>query len=216
MSDFDFHDPAGMPEPLPQGERILWRGRPDWRAFARHSLHLRAFAAYFGALIAWRIGSSLWNGADALSALKSGAWTLPLAAFALGLIALFAWLVARTTVYTLTDRRLVMKIGVALPISFNVPFRVIESADLRLFRDGSGDIALRLVAPNRIAWMHLWPHARSLRAPQPALRAIPEAREVAALLAQSMRAVAGSEQTTQSAPVRDARPAGAPLVTALQ
>lgn len=213
--DFDFHDKAGLPEPLPTGERILWRGSPDWRSFARHGLHIGVFAGYFGVLLAWRVGSGLWSGAGLPPTLTAAAWTLALAGFALGLIALFAWLVARTTVYTITDRRLVMKVGVALPITFNVPFRVVHSAALREFADGSGDIPLELTPPNRIAWLHLWPHARprALRKPQPALRAIPDAKKVAGLLAAAMREVAGAEALHPALPARDARPgAAAPRV----
>ena len=51
--------------------------------------------------------------------------------------------------------------------------------------DGSGDIPLALTPGNRIAWMLLWPHVRPWRMlkPEPTLRAIPDAADVAAILA---------------------------------
>jgi hypothetical protein len=39
----------------------------------------------------------------------------------------------------------------------------VESADLRLFRDGSGDIPLLLVGETRVGYVTLWPHARPWR-----------------------------------------------------
>ena len=48
----------------------------------------------------------------------------------------------RTSVYTVTDRRVVLRIGVALTASLNLPFRQIEQASVRLHADGSGDIPL--------------------------------------------------------------------------
>ena len=81
-----------------------------------------------------------------------------------------------------------MKVGVALPIFFNIPYSQIESAALRLFRDGAGDIPLALAAGRRIAYLHLWPHARTfhLANPQPALRSVPDAAQVAMALREAM------------------------------
>ena len=93
---------------------------------------------------------------------------------ALALLALLAWLGARTTLYVITSRRLVMKIGIALPIFFNLPFSPIASAALRVYSDGTGDIPVALGKGQRIAYLHLWPHARPFRftKPEPALRCV--------------------------------------------
>ena len=42
----------GLPEPLPQGERILWQGSPDFAALARSAFHVRMLAVYFLVLLA--------------------------------------------------------------------------------------------------------------------------------------------------------------------
>ena len=67
-------------------------------------------------------------------------------ASAIALLALLAWLSSRTTLYVVTSRRLVMKVGVALPVFFNLPFSQIASASLRVYSDGAGDIPVALTA----------------------------------------------------------------------
>jgi len=92
-----------------------------------------------------------------------------------------------------TDRRVVMRIGIVLTLTFNLPLRTIESAALRQGSGGHGDIVLALKGPDHIAWLHLWPHARPwhLARTQPMLRSIAQAREVAGLLQQAWSAQTG-------------------------
>lgn len=199
----------GLPAALPPGERVLWQGRPAWRALARRALHVRKVAAYFGVLLAACAASALWTGASFGAA---AAYALKLAPFALGavgLLALFAWLAGRTTVYTITDRRVVLHIGVALTMDLNLPFRRIGSAALKVHADGTGDIPLALTDGARVAYLHLWPHARPWRLarPEPMLRSVPDAARVAAVLAEALAAAQGET----AANTRDGRaPAEAP------
>jgi hypothetical protein len=120
-------------------------------------------------------------------------WLLPLALAALAILVFLGWLVGRTTLYTITNRRVVMRIGIVLDVTFNIPFRVIESAGLRKYEDGTGDIALALAGPDRIAYLHLWPHARPWRIAraEPTLRTVPDAAAVSALLMSAISAVEG-------------------------
>jgi hypothetical protein len=110
-----------------------------------------------------------------------------LGATAIGLMTLMAWLSARATLYTVTDKRVVMRIGIVLTLTFNIPFKRIEAAGLHLNANGTGDLPLTLSGEDRIAWLHLWPHARAwhLARPEPMLRCVPQATEVAQLLAQA-------------------------------
>ena len=82
---------------------------------------------------------------------------------------------------SVTSRRIVMKLGIALPVFFNLPFSKIASASLRVYADGSGDIPVALGEGQRIAYLHLWPHARPFRIahPEPAMRSVPDAQAVA-------------------------------------
>ena len=47
------HNERPMPHRLLPGERILWHGRPCWRAVVRDALHLRLVALYLSAAIVW-------------------------------------------------------------------------------------------------------------------------------------------------------------------
>lgn len=196
VREHEFDAAPGLPEALPAGERLLWQGHPDWRMVARDALHGRKLALYFAVLLVWRGAAAAADGGGPGEVAHAVALGLPLAALALALVLLLAWLIARTATYTITDRRVVMSIGVVLSVSFNLPLAQIAGADLRLRHDGSGDIALALAGDQHIAWLHLWPHVRPwrLKRSQPMLRGLADAQTVAALLAQAARSagVAGA------------------------
>ena len=52
--DFATEPVPGLPEKLPEGETILWQGRPDWWALTREALSLWWVMGYFALLAAWR------------------------------------------------------------------------------------------------------------------------------------------------------------------
>ena len=187
----------GLPEELPEGERILWRGGPDWKSLAMHVFHVRAVAIYFAIILAWKVWGAMADGAGAAGAVASGATVLSFAAAALGLLSLLAWLMARSTIYTVTTARVVIRAGVALPKAINIPFAIINSAGLKVRRSGDGDIPLQLTGPDKLAYLHLWPHARPWRinTPEPMLRGVPDAARCAEILAGGLAEYAG-----QSAP----------------
>jgi hypothetical protein len=141
--------------------------------------------AYFGALGIWNAVAD--SEAGVMAAAIAIGKSMVLGALCLGLLCLLAWLSARTTLYVVTSRRIVMKVGIALPIFFNIPYSQIASAALRRFNDGTGEIPLALAPGRRIALLHLWPHSRPLHVanPQPALRSIADASEVAETLRQA-------------------------------
>jgi hypothetical protein len=176
-----------LPADIPAGEHVLWHGRPRWFGLLRRAFGGDFVALYFGAMtivnFVWAYANA-GTGAAALSAAK----TVSAGTIAVALLALLAWLSARTSLYVITDKRLVMKIGIALPIFFNLPFTSIESAAVRVFADGTGDIPIGLTASQRIAYLHLWPHARAFRLnrPEPALRSVGEAQGVAETLSRAL------------------------------
>lgn len=190
MSAADEEAPRGLPGPLPKGEHVLWQGAPDARALARGALHGRHLVIYFATIAALVALSGLAGGRAPGAVATSLAVLGAACAAALALVAGFAALIARTTVYTITNRRTVMRIGIALPITLNLPHASVEGAGLRLDRDGTGDIPLALGGTGRIGFIHLWPHARPWRVsrPEPMLRAVPEAAKVAAILARALGA----------------------------
>lgn len=183
--------PSPLPGPLPAGEELLWQGAPGWRILARRVFHVRGLAAYFAVLLTWPAVTAVYDGGGASAAALAVLRFLPLPLAALGLLALIAWLTARATAYAITTRRVVMRIGVALPVTVNLPFRAVEAAALKLHADGTGDISLALAGDGRMSYVHLWPHARPWRVsrPEPTLRAVPDAARVADILARALQAV---------------------------
>jgi hypothetical protein len=175
--EHEFEASPGLPEKLPAGERVLWQGAPDWWQLAVHALHVRKLAVYFTAMIGVQAAVARTEG-QALAA--SLALSTALALLALGLLTAIAWMSARTTMYTLTSRRIVMRIGIVLTVSYNLPLKQIAGASLKPLSSGFGEVALALKGSDRIAWVHLWPHARPwhLRRPQPVLRCLAQAQSV--------------------------------------
>jgi hypothetical protein len=206
--DFAFEPVRGLPEALPEGEHILWQGAPDWRALARESLLTRWIAGWFVLLAVWR---GLAAGEGAMGVLGAGLPLLVLGAGAVLILCGVAWAMARATVYTITNRRVVMRIGAALQVTYNLPFAQIEAADLDLRKAGTGTIALRLKEGNQIAYLVAWPHVRPwhMARTEPALRCIPDAKRVADLLAQ-----AAEEQISRPVVTRVAHDDDAPAAMA--
>ncbi|MEQ7874390.1 photosynthetic complex putative assembly protein PuhB [Sphingomonas sp. ASV193] len=204
MTEYDHEPIRGLPGDLPEGEHIVWQGAPDARAFARDALHARLVAAYFAVLLLVSLAEGSLVGAG---------MTVAAAALVAGLIALFSAMVARTTVYTLTNRRIVLRIGIALNSCINVPLAAIGAADLRARADGHGDLSLTLTGPRRIGYAMLWPHARPWRIadPQPMLRALPDAAKVAALVARTSAEVRPIERPIPAAPAAQVDIAPRPL-----
>ena len=200
---------VGLPGHLPDGERLLWQGRPSWQVLARRAFHADKAAAYCAGLLALDAALIVADGGTIAGALKAVFLLLPLPIACVGLLVLFAWLTARATVYTLTNRRFVLRHGIAISMTLNVPFKVIGSAGLKLNPDGTGDIPLGLLGKERIAYLHLWPYARPWRLtrPEPMLRAVPDATRVAGVLARALVA-ASPDPSRVRAPTAPAPVAG--------
>lgn len=187
--DFAFDALPGLPERPPQGEMILWQGRPDAWALARDAYKLRWFAAYFAVIVVWRAGSAFADGGLSF-ALAIGIPYLVLGLVCLAIIYGLAWVQARTTTYTLTTARVVLRIGAALPVTFNLPFAQVGAAALDLRRDGTGTIALDTLGETRISVLAAWPHLRPghWAKTQPALRSVPDAARIARMVAEAAEA----------------------------
>jgi hypothetical protein len=178
----------GLPEKLPQGERVLWQASPCWKTMFRHVFHARFVAAYFAAIIAWITFSSLSAGAPVAGVALTASKLIAVALVPVGLSALYCWGVQRSTIYTITNKRVVMSFGMALPMSVNLPFSRIASAGLKHHTAEAGDIPLQLMAGERMALFMVWPHARPwhFARPEPMLRCIPRVDEAAGVLARAL------------------------------
>jgi hypothetical protein len=157
------------------------------------AFHLRKWAVYFAILIFWYAITAFTSDEGARAAAIGTLRMIGIALVPLLLAAVFAWATSRSTTYTVTDRRIVLSAGVALPMTINLPFSRIASASLVSWPDGSGSIAFALLPSERLAYLAVWPHARPWRMarPEPMLRCIAEANAVSAILARAMAASAG-------------------------
>jgi Bacterial PH domain len=188
MTTFEIERALDLAAPLPEGEHVIWLDSPDWKSFALRVFHLKALAIYFGILIAANVAWMASNNVSSAEMLASSARVFALSAAALAMFGLLAWLMAKSTTYAITNHRVFLRIGVALSITVTVPFKTIRSADLRTFADGTGDLPLSLTGHDRLAYLHLWPHARpwQLKDTAPMLRAVPNAKQVAEILATAL------------------------------
>ncbi|MDP3897675.1 MAG: photosynthetic complex putative assembly protein PuhB [Mesorhizobium sp.] len=208
--DFAFEPIPGLPEKLPTGESMLWQGSPVWTSLAIAAFHVRKVAIYFALILAWQVGTGVQSGAGAGAILTSSAWVVGVGSAAIAILALLAWLYARGTIYTLTTRRLVIRSGLALPLTLNLPLALVETAAATPARGGIGSILLTVARPNRIAYLALWPNARPWRInnPQPLLRCLRDVDAVASLVSKALEADATGAR--MPAPYRAAtRPQGA-------
>jgi hypothetical protein len=184
---------AGIREDLPPGEHVLWQGAPSWRSHARHAFHIREIAFYFAVLAAAATVMDVMDGRPPVG----GAVPLALAVVACLLIAFLAWLSSRTTIYAITTRRVFLRIGIALPLTINLPLHRIQGASLAVHGDGSGDVPLSLEVGPHLAFLHLWPHARPwrLKNPEPMMRSLAEPERVARILGEALQQAHASAQT---------------------
>jgi len=201
--DFAFDVAPGIPAPLPKGEEVLWQGCPDTSALAREAFKIRWIAGYMALLVLWKAGAGFAEG-GALMALLRGLPYVVLAIAAVGVVWLLAWAQARATIYTMTSARILMKIGAALSVTYNIPFTQVGTARLDLKPAGTGTIALETIGETRLAYLALWPHLRPghMRKTEPALRCIPDAEHVAKLLADAAETRLAMPVVTRSEPAR--------------
>ncbi|MFK7964567.1 MAG: photosynthetic complex putative assembly protein PuhB [Burkholderiaceae bacterium] len=190
----------GVPADLPPGEFIIWRGQPMRQSVTRHALHTRKVALYFGLLAAWGAFTSWTDGLSLGQGVAAVSWTLLLGISALALLKLIGWGVAKTTYYTLTNKRVILRIGITLPVTMNIPFKVIEAVAMRERENGRGDIVLTLSPQHRIAYALLWPHAKPwhLTNPEPMLRSLEDVRSVGEVF---QTALQGQLRAAQTKPV---------------
>ena len=187
--EHEFEAAPGLPERWPADERILWQGAPQWRLVAVHVFHVRTLAWYFAAMML--LQATYLLGEPERNLFKPLLLSFLLSVISLGILSLMAWLTASTAMYTLTNKRVVMRIGIVLTLTFNLPLRMLAGASIKTNPDGTGDIALKLAGNDHIAWLNLWPHARpwALRHPEPSLRCIANVGVVGERIVQAWQAV---------------------------
>ena len=197
--DFKFEPIRGLPEELPSDEQILWQGSPNALRLARDAWALNWVIGYFTLLTIWRVGVSSADVPFTTALLHGVPFVLAGVVVAL-LLYVIAAIQARSTVYTLTNKRVCMRIGAALTMTLNLPYVCIANAQATVRTDGTGTIMLELTGETRLSYLMTWPHVRPwhMRRTQPALRAIPEAAMVAAIFAEAAETRVSQPQVTRT------------------
>ena len=199
MTEYEDEPVEGLPDFLPEGETMVWQGRPTVAAMARRVFFIPHLALYFGLLIAGHTVYRLMEGVSAPQVMGTFVWQAGLAATVLVLLAWLARSYAASVMYTLTSERLVIRSGVALPMMVNIPIEQITAADMRVYRDGTGDIVLTPVADRKLHWVLLWPNVSAWysRPIRPLLRGLAEphraADAFAAVASQHYQVTAGEQ-----------------------
>lgn len=200
-AEYDYEPIRGLPGHLPAGEVLLWQGSPNGWLLTRRALHIVPIGLYFLALAAWQAVMAVTRQHSWLSIGHAVRIPLLLGSVVILILAAVGWAAARATVYSITTRRVVIRHGIALPMSLNLPFRHIDRAALLMHRDGSGDLALRMHKTQRIGYLLNWPHVRAWHylQPQACLRALTDAPQAAQLLAAALHASVGEIEIATAA-----------------
>jgi hypothetical protein len=174
MMEYEGEPIEGLPEALPEGESLIWQGRPTVGAMLKRVFFVPQLAVYFGLLIGGHTIYRLTESVPMAQVLGTLVWQFGLAAVVLLLLVWLARAYAKSILYTLTSARLVIRSGVALPMMVNIPIEQIIAADLRVHRDGTGDILLRASADRQLYWVLLWPNVSAWysRPVRPCLRGL--------------------------------------------
>jgi Bacterial PH domain len=177
--------PEGLPDHLPEGERLVWQGRPDWFRLAINAFQVRKVAIYFGIIILGQGAYKLFHGATPFEAVQSVPIIASLGAAACSMLLVLAYASAKTSHYTLTNKRAMMKVGLALPVIINIPFRQVDGVAFAATGKTHGNICFKTSGETRLAYLMLWPHCKPwhMAKPQPSFRAIPDVEAVAQRLA---------------------------------
>lgn len=201
-----FGDRMGTPAP---DEKVLWKGRPNLGLLARSAFHTRTLGLYMAALIIVALASGR-NDAAIVSAVLGTAL--------LTILYTLAWLSARSTLYILTDTRMIMRIGMAIETRINIPLKQVTAAHFRPRINGHGDIAFELAGDRILGAVLLWPHMRPWHyaRPQPMLRAVPDAAALAQKIAEVRSGFGAIERNLteiKEAPTRSGQHAAQPAAS---
>ena len=211
-SDAEFR--AGLDQPLPAGERILWQSAPSVRHLGSVVFRFRLVAVYLLLLVGVATVLIRDGGWPVGQAFALGLLAVPIGLIGLGVLWVLGALMARTSCYTLTNRRIILHIGVAFDRTISIPLSAVMDASIRpRGKHGLGDIAFSVKDVGGLNYMNLWPHARSFHfmPPQPALRALADAPAACEAIGEALMAfnTAPRQPAGEAAP-QVARPAPAP------
>ena len=174
---------------IPEGESILWKGKPSFWGFSWYFFGLKLLAFYLiilSVVFAARLTVTDFFTAfvvDFLPFLLSGILTSFI------LMAL-AKIQSQSSIYIITENRVIIKSGAALSFLISMPFKKIKAVNLQKRKGSLGTISFELNSGKRVPYISCWPSVRPWRfkKTEPAFSCIENVDEVATILRKSVMA----------------------------
>ncbi|MEO1188424.1 MAG: photosynthetic complex putative assembly protein PuhB, partial [Pseudomonadota bacterium] len=158
-------------------------------ALAFNAFRLRWVLGYFIAMTVFRIANLSSNAASSAQMTDVLMSSTLFCAAAFGLILALSFAMSRAALFTITNKRVVMRYGAAIRKYVNVPFSKMAGAQLIRKSARVGDISVQLDEDRgRPPYLHLWPFVRPFKysKPQPMMRGIEDVEKVASILARAV------------------------------
>jgi hypothetical protein len=179
----------GLPEEvgksIPSGETICWVGKPDWKSFGYHAFGVKYFLIYFFVCGLYTV-SQIEPTFSLKEFLISYTPYLISGIFAAMILLFLAYFAARHTCYVITEKRVVIRTGVALVFLLNMPFKNILSIDTKALAQGRGNVIFKVQSKKRIPYLSCWPSVKvgNFLEPIPAFRSIVDMEEVGRIISE--------------------------------
>ena len=178
-----FEAPKNILDAIPNGESILWKGRPSLWGFSWNLFGLKWITLYLSMLsivsVARFFASDFYTAfyVDFLPFFLSGIFA---SIILIGLAATQTY----STVYIITENRVIIKTGAALSFLISMPFKKIKEVNLQKRGASIGTISFELLSEKRVPYISCWPSVRpwKFKRTQPAFSCIGSVVEVATIL----------------------------------
>ena len=178
-----FEAPNNILDAIPNGESILWKGRPSLWGFSWNLFGLKWITLYLSMLsivsVARFFASDFYTAfyVDFLPFFLSGIFA---SIILIGLAATQTY----STVYIITENRVIIKTGAALSFLISMPFKKIKEVNLQKRGASIGTISFELLSEKRVPYISCWPSVRpwKFKRTQPAFSCIGSVDEVATIL----------------------------------
>ena len=178
-----FEAPKNILDAIPNGESILWKGRPSLWGFSWNLFGLKWITLYLSMLsivsVARFFASDFYTAfyVDFLPFFLSGIFA---SIILIGLAAIQAY----STVYIITENRVIIKTGAALSFLISMPFKKIKEVNLQKRGASIGTISFELFSNKRVPYISCWPSVRpwKFKKTQPAFSCVRSVDEVATIL----------------------------------
>ena len=170
-------------EAIPDGESIQWKGKPSFWGFSWHFFGLKLMAFYLiilSAVFVARLTVTDFYTAfavDFLPFLLSGI-------LASCILMALAGIQSQSSVYIITENRVIIKSGAALSFLISIPFKKIKAVNMQKRNGSLGTISFELNSGKRVPYISCWPSVRSwkFKKTEPAFSCIENVDQVATIL----------------------------------